>query len=216
MRLNLGIRRRLAPLLDNDPQRIALVNSLLFTLPGSPILYYGDEIGMGDNIELFDRNGVRTPMQWDDSLNAGFSMADSSKLYAPVIKAAPYAPSQVNVRAQQADSGSLYHLIRRLISLRKAHPAFSLGFFEWAEVGNNAVAAYWRAYQDERFLILNNLSSSPQSIHIALRDTSPSGQASQVLPAFSFTDIITAERFIPQPSGGLSITLQPLQFLWLT
>ena len=105
MRLNLGIRRRLAPLLDNDRRKIELANSLLFTLPGSPIIYYGDEIGMGDNIWLPDRNGVRTPMQWEKSTNAGFSAAQPGGLYAPVITSEPYAPAQVNVADQVADPG---------------------------------------------------------------------------------------------------------------
>jgi maltose alpha-D-glucosyltransferase/alpha-amylase len=195
---------------------------LLFTLPGSPILYYGDEIGMGDNVELFDRNGVRTPMQWDESSNAGFSASDSSKLYAPVIETAPYAPRWVNVKAQQADAGSLYHLIRRMIALRKTHPAIQMGEFEWA-MTNNAVAAYWRKHHYESILILNNLSSAPQSVHLTFRDISPhfrmekssSGEFTEDQPAFRFTEIISAEIISAQPSGELRLNLQPFQYLWL-
>src|SRR5512133_3529848 len=113
MRLNLGIRRRLAPLLDNDRRKIALANSLLFTLPGSPIIYYGHEIGMGDNIWLFDRNGVRTPMQWKNAPNAGFSAAQPEALYAPVIDTSPYDPSQVNVDDEFQDPDSLLNFICR-------------------------------------------------------------------------------------------------------
>lgn len=138
MRLNLGIRRRLAPLLDNDRRKIELVNSLLFTLPGSPILYYGDEIGMGDNIWLPDRNGVRTPMQWD------------------------------NAAAQRADPGSLFHLIRLMIATRKAHPVLAQGNFEWMPCDSKAVAAYLRANGNERLLALHNLSPIPQRASLTL------------------------------------------------
>ena len=120
MRQNLGIRRRLAPLLDNDRRKIELAFSLLFTLPGAPILYYGDEIGMGDNIWLEDRNGLRTPMQWDATPQAGFS--SSGRAYAPVIREALYAPASVNVTDQQADPASLWHTLRNMIALCKAHP----------------------------------------------------------------------------------------------
>jgi maltose alpha-D-glucosyltransferase/alpha-amylase len=165
MRLNLGIRRRLAPLLDNDRRKIELANSLLFTLPGSPIIYYGDEIGMGDDIWLFDRNGVRTPMQWDDSPNAGFSRAPTEELYVPVISASPYGPEKVNVAAQQADPDSLYHTIHQMVALRKANPALGLGDFTWVDAGTDAVAAYARHYHDEHILVLNNLSDQTQAVH---------------------------------------------------
>ncbi len=138
MRLNLGIRRRLAPLLDNDRRKIELANSLLFTLPGSPIIYYGDEIGMGDNIRLPDRNGVRTPMQWSTGVNAGFSQASPDQLYAPVIQHSPYGPEDVNVEAQRNDPQSLWNRLRRMISLRKAHPVLGWGDFKWAESGSPA------------------------------------------------------------------------------
>ena len=121
MRLNLGIRRRLAPLLDNDQRKICLAFSLLFTLPGSPIIYYGDEIGMGDNIALPDRNGVRTPMQWDAGLNAGFTRANT--IYSPVNDIPPYHPEKVNVMSEISQAGSLWSRVRTMISIRKNHPA---------------------------------------------------------------------------------------------
>jgi len=126
-RINLGIRRRLAPLLDNDQRKILLMHSMLLTMVGSPFLYYGDEIGMGDNVNLFDRNGLRTPMQWDDSLNAGFSDADPEKLYAPVIKDDVYGFQRVNVAAQEADPDSLLNRLRHMIRVRKEHPFWQRG-----------------------------------------------------------------------------------------
>jgi len=166
MRLNLGIRRRLAPLLDGDPRRIALANSLLFTLPGSPILYYGDEIGMGDDIELFDRNGVRTPMQWDAGLNSGFSTAEPAKLYAPLVADDRFGAAQVNVAAQRTVPGSLLNTVRRMIAVRKEHPAFGWGTFTWADAETDAIAAYWREYRGEQLLIVNNLSVDAQTVRI--------------------------------------------------
>jgi len=166
MRLNLGIRRRLAPLLDNDRRVIEVANSILFTLIGSPIVYYGDEIGMGDNIQLEDRNGVRTPMQWSDTDSAGFSGADPTAFYAPVIGDPPYDPPSVNVVDQQADPNSLYQNIRRMIASHKAHKAFGHGGFEWVDVGTTSVAAYIREYKGERILVLNNVSGESQSIRI--------------------------------------------------
>ncbi|NOX63393.1 MAG: maltose alpha-D-glucosyltransferase [Chloroflexi bacterium] len=159
MRLNLGIRRRLAPLLDNDRRKIELMNSLLFTLPGAPILYYGDEIGMGDNIWLPDRMGVRTPMQWDDSANAGFSSAN--KTYAPVIDDPVFGYQRVNVAAQQADPDSLYHVIRRFITVYKAQPALALGELRFLEHPNPSLLGFERVYNDQRLLCLHNLSDSP-------------------------------------------------------
>ncbi|MBW8011133.1 MAG: maltose alpha-D-glucosyltransferase [Chloroflexi bacterium] len=166
MRQNLGIRRRLAPLLNNNRQKIELAFSLLFTLPGSPTLYYGDEIGMGDNIWLPDRNGVRTPMQWEDAPNGGFSKSNSP--YAPVLDSEKYAPSRVNVTAQSDDPESLFNTIRQMIAVRSQHKAFSWGDFTWVEERNPAVAVFWRQNEAERLLILNNLSSNRESIKIKL------------------------------------------------
>jgi maltose alpha-D-glucosyltransferase/alpha-amylase len=159
MRINLGIRRRLAPLLDDDQRKIELANSLLFTLPGSPIIYYGDEIGMGDNLDLPDRNGVRTPMQWDGSRNAGFTTGTP---FAPLLQDYP----RVNVASQLQDKGSLFHSISRMIEIRKKHPAFGHGAMEWVDVDNPALAVYTRSLQGEIFLVINNLSASPQKISL--------------------------------------------------
>ncbi len=196
MRLNLGIRRRLAPLLGNDRRKIELANSLLFTLPGSPVLYYGDEIGMGDNIWLPDRNGVRTPMQWDNSPNAGFSLAPSSSLYAPVIQEAPFHPDKVSVAAQQADPASLLNVIRRMISIRKAHKALGWGDFEWLDA-DSAIAAFTRTYSGESLLAIHNLSDKVQKIEL------PTSIG-------SCTDLFTSQDILP---GFLA--LQPYQYLWL-
>jgi maltose alpha-D-glucosyltransferase/alpha-amylase len=168
MRLNLGIRRRLAPLLDNDRRKIELANSLLFSLPGSPIIYYGDEIGMGDNIWLPDRNGVRTPMQWTAGKNAGFSQADASSLYAPVVEDEPFSPDKINVASQQKDRDSLWHTIRRMVAVRKSYPAFGWGDFAWVEDAPAEVAAYWRKDQQETLLFFNNLSDQVQEFNIKL------------------------------------------------
>ncbi|MFZ5820989.1 MAG: maltose alpha-D-glucosyltransferase [Chloroflexota bacterium] len=197
MRLNLGIRRRLAPLLDNDRRKIELANSLLFSLPGSPILYYGDEIGMGDNIWLHDRNGVRTPMQWTDDFNAGFSQAPAQSIYMPIIDDQTYGPASVNVVAQQADPGSLFNTIRHMIAVRKGHQAFGWGNFNWLDLDVKSVAAYTRIYADESLLILNNLSDAVQTVRLP---GSPNG----------YTDLLTGRSV---PPGAL--TLQPYQYLWL-
>ena len=167
MRLNLGIRRRLAPLLGNDRGRIELANSLLFTLPGSPVIYYGDELGMGDNIWLDDRNGVRTPMQWSGAPNAGFSTAAPEALYCTVIDDAIYGYQQLNVQVQQADPGSLLNRMREMIRVRRAHPAFGRGGIEFLELGNRAVLAYLRLGQ-ETILSVNNLSPQEQGIELDL------------------------------------------------
>jgi maltose alpha-D-glucosyltransferase/alpha-amylase len=206
MRLNLGIRRRLAPLLDNDRKRIELANSLLFTLPGSPIIYYGDEIGMGDNIDLFDRNGVRTPMQWDDSPNAGFSTAPADRLYEPVIQSEPYNPQQVNVAAQRRDPDSLWNSVHRMIALRKQHPAFSRGSFQWVEAGSQAIAAYERRSGEDRLLIVNNLSFSPQELHIQL----PTDCRSAPI------ELLSGQPIPCTPPSKLHLLLEPSQSLWLS
>ncbi len=146
MRLNLGIRRRLAPLLDNDRRRILLLNALLLSLPGSPIIYYGDEIGMGDDYRRHDRNGVRTPMQWDTSPNAGFSDAPPEMLYEPVIDDEEYGHQRVNVAQQQADPDSLWHAMRHMLSVRKQYRVFGRGTFEFVLPENETILAYWREY----------------------------------------------------------------------
>jgi maltose alpha-D-glucosyltransferase / alpha-amylase len=166
MRLNLGIRRRLAPLLDNDRRKIELLNVVLFSLPGSPILYYGDEIAMGDNIWLFDRNGVRTPMQWEDAPNGGFS--DAKETYAPVIDDEHFGYSQVNVENALADEDSLWHWTQQLIAMRKEHPALSRGGYEFIETDNPAVLAILRKCHSETILALANFSDEAQVARLPL------------------------------------------------
>ena len=170
MRLNLGIRRRLAPLLDNDRRRIELLNAILFSLPGSPIIYYGDEIGMGDDIELGDRNGVRTPMQWNDGLNAGFSPAPPDTLYAPIIDDETYGYQRINTAAQEADPDSLLNWMRRLIRLRKPRTVLARGDLEMLEPENEAVLAYLRTGEDGRVLVVANLTGAPQTATLDLPD----------------------------------------------
>ncbi len=171
MRLNLGIRRRLAPLLDNDIRKISLLYSLLFTFPGSPIIYYGDEIGMGDNIDLFDRNGVRTPMQWTDGKNAGFSPVPPSQLYSPVIRDEVFGYNKVNCADQQITSDSLFNTIRHMIIIRKEQKSFGWGSFNWTDVGTKKVAAYTRNYEQDTLLVINNLSAMDQKINLSQSHT---------------------------------------------
>ncbi len=167
MVLNLGIRRRLAPLLDNEYRKILLANSLLMTLPGSPVIYYGDEIGMGDNIHLKDRDGVRTPMQWNNSMNAGFSKAPSEMLYAPVINDSEFGYSETNVKSQKDDSNSIYHMIKNMIAKRKKYQAFGKGLLNWVGDGeHDDMVIFWRTYQQEKMLILNNLSGKPKKVDL--------------------------------------------------
>jgi maltose alpha-D-glucosyltransferase/alpha-amylase len=170
MRVNVGIRRRLAPLVDNDRRRIELLNSLLFSFPGSPVLYYGDEIGMGDNIYLGDRDGVRTPMQWTADRNGGFSRADPARLYLPPIMDPVYGYQAVNVESQQRNPSSLLHFMRRMISLRRQHRAFGRGSLEFLHPRNRKVLVYLRRYRDEVILAVANLSNSVQPCELSLRE----------------------------------------------
>jgi maltose alpha-D-glucosyltransferase/alpha-amylase len=195
MRLNLGIRRRLAPLLDNERSRIELANSLLFTLPGAPIIYYGDEIGMGDNLELADRNGVRTPMQWDASASAGFS---EGKPWAELVRGEG-DPKHVNVTRQLEDPTSLFHVLRRMIALRKEHPELASGSLVWLNARNPSIAAYARELDGRSLLILANLSSTLQSLEI---DPSCHGE---------YLDLITSTRM----AIGGSVALAPHAYIWL-
>ncbi len=170
MRCNLGIRRRLAPLLDNGRRQIELLNNLLFTLPGSPVIYYGDEIGMGDNIYLGDRNGVRTPMQWDGYRNAGFSKADPAQLYSPVNMDPVYGCQSINVEAQLRTSTSLLSWMKRLIKIRKDHcQVFGRGDLKFVPSWNPKTLSYTRRYRDRIVLIVNNLSRFTQPIELDLR-----------------------------------------------
>lgn len=201
MRQNLGIRRRLAPLLGNDQRLIELANSLLFTLPGAPIIYYGDEIGMGDNIWLPDRNGVRTPMQWDSTLSAGFSPVE--KTYSPVITNPPFDYHQVNVAHQKDDPTSLWNSLRRMISLRKSHQVFGNGDLLWADAGTNTVLAFHRTADEVRILALHNLSHTPQDVSIKID-----------IDNSELTDQLSGQIF-PTQENQLHLKLEPYQYLWL-
>lgn len=180
-RMNLGIRRRLAPLMENDRRKIELLHSLLLTLPGAPVLYYGDEIGMGDNIALFDRNGVRTPMQWSSAPNGGFSTA--SALYAPAIDDPVFGYERVNVESQQADSGSLLHTVRQLLHTRKGISALGEGDLTWLEELPTTTLCFWRGDANGNILALHNLSGEPITIS---------------LPTGKFADVLTGESAIGQ------------------
>lgn len=171
-KINLGIRRRLATLLNNGRRQMELLNSMLFSLPGSPVIYYGDEIGMGDNIYLGDRNGVRTPMQWSGDRNASFSSADAARLYAPVIVDPVYGYQAVNVEAQKRTPTSFLHWMQRLIKVRKSYKAFGRGKLEFLHPANKKVLAYLRIYENESLLIVNNLSRYVQPVELDLRNYS--------------------------------------------
>jgi maltose alpha-D-glucosyltransferase / alpha-amylase len=205
-RINVGIRRRLAPLLGDDRRRIELLNGLLFSLPGTPVLYYGDEIGMGDNFYLGDRNGVRTPMQWSADKNAGFSRANPQRLYLPVVVDPQFHYEAVNVEAQQANPFSLLWWTRRLIALRKRHPAFSRGTIEFLQPENHRVLAFLRRFGDETLLVVANLSRFAQPAELDLS---------------AFAGLTPVELFgrSPFPVAGASgwcLTLGPHAFLWFS
>lgn len=214
MRANIGIRRRLAPLLDNSRSEIELINALLLSLPGSPFLYYGDEIGMGDNIWLEDRDAVRTPMQWNPDRNAGFSNADPGKLYLPVIQSLVYNYSMANVEAEAAHSGSLLRWTRQILSVRKNHPAFGLGSFEHVEADHDVVLAYLRELKEgntagedsETILCAFNLSQHPVATTLRVPRFAGRGLrdvfGGQAFPAIS-------------DDGTLTLTLGSHDFFWL-
>ncbi len=206
MKLNVGIRRRLAPLLNNDRRQIELLNSLLFSLPGTPVVYYGDEIGMGDNIYLNDRDGVRTPMQWNPDRNAGFSQADAVRLYSPVITDSEFGYQSLNVEAQLRSSNSLLHWMRRIIALRKQHPVFGRGDITFLQPENTAVLAYIRRYKDEHVLVVGNLSHNSQAVTLQLSDYAG------VVPIE-----LTGGAPFPQVTDELyPFTLAPYGYYWLS
>jgi maltose alpha-D-glucosyltransferase/alpha-amylase len=203
-RINVGIRRRLAPLMDNDRRKIELMNSLLLSFPGTPIIYYGDEIGMGDNIYLGDRNGVRTPMQWTPDRNGGFSRADPARLYAPTIMDPVYGYESVNVEAQSRSLSSLLSATKRLISVRKSTLAFGRGTMTFIRPVNRSVLAYVRQYQDEVILCVANLSRSAQATELNLspwRDRVP-------------LEMLGRTRFPAIGELPYMITLAPYGFYW--
>jgi maltose alpha-D-glucosyltransferase / alpha-amylase len=203
-RINLGIRRRLAPLLDNHRGRIQLMNGLLFSFPGTPIVYYGDEIGMGDNIYLGDRNGVRTPMQWSDDRNAGFSRANPQKLFFPVIIDPQYHYEHINVEAQQAAPHSLLWWMKRLIAMRKRFKAFGRGSIEFLQPDNRKVLAYIRRYEDETLLVVANLSRLVQCTEIDL------SAYKGMIPV----ELSGGTEFPTIGERGWFINLAPYSFLW--
>ncbi len=196
-RINLGIRRRLAPLLENDRRKIELLNVMLFTLLGTPVLYYGDEIGMGDNYYLGDRDGVRTPMQWSADRNAGFSRANPQRLYLPVIIDPEYHYETINVENQERNQASLLWWMRRLIAIRKRHPAFQRGTIRFLYPDNPKVFAFVRELGDERMLVVVNLSRHPQITELDL-----SAYARRVPE-----EVFSHNRFVPIREGPMPITL---------
>jgi len=169
MRINLGIRRRLAPLMDNDRRKIELMNSMLFSMPGTPVMYYGDEIGMGDNIYLGDRDGVRTPMQWSPDRNGGFSRANPQALYLPPVMDPVYGFEAVNVEAEGRSAASLLNWMRRLITVRRQHKAFSRGTLDFIYPGNRKILAYTRSFEGETILCVVNLSRNAQPVELQLQ-----------------------------------------------
>jgi maltose alpha-D-glucosyltransferase/alpha-amylase len=205
-RLNLGIRRRLAPLLGNDRRRIELMNGLLFSLPGTPVLYYGDEIGMGDNIFLGDRNGVRTPMQWSADRNAGFSRANRQRLYLPVITDPEYHYETVNVEAQSQNPHSLLSWMKRLIALRKRHRAFGRGTLELLRPENRKVLAYVRRYESEQILCIANLSRFLQAVELDL------SKWKGLVPV----ELFSGNEMPVVGEGPYFLTLGPHSFYWFS
>jgi len=203
-RRNLGIIHRLAPLMNNGRRQMELLNSILFSLPGTPVIYYGDEIGMGDDLRQRDRSGVRTPMQWTGGRNAGFSDADPERLYLPVISDPIYGHQAVNVEAQRGYSTSFLNWMRRLIQVRKAHKAFGRGTIEFLDPLNLKILVYLRRYEQETLLIVNNLSRYVQPVELDLSS----------LKGFIPYEMIGGARF---PSIGelpYFLTLGPHAFYW--
>jgi maltose alpha-D-glucosyltransferase / alpha-amylase len=203
-KINVGIRRRLAPLMEGDRRRIELMNGLLMSMPGSPIVYYGDEIGMGDNIYLGDRNGVRTPMQWNGGWNAGFSGADPEQLYSPIISNPVYGYQAVNVESQRRYDHSLLSWMKRLIRLRKTTQAMGRGTMEVLAPQNHHVVAYIRALGNERILVTGNLSSQAQAAELDLARWKGS------IPV----EMSGGNLFPPIGELPYLLTLGPYQFYW--
>jgi len=204
MRINRGIRRRLAPMMNNDRRRVELLNGLLMSMPGTPIVYYGDEIGMGDNIYLGDRNGVRTPMQWNSRMNAGFSLADPERLYAPVISNDVYGYKAINVEAQERFEHSLLRWMKSLIQVRNALRVFGRGTIHFLHPANHRVLAYIREYGEEIVLVVNNLSSSAQAVELDVQ------RYKGYVPIEMFGRSLFP-RFGNQP---YLLTLGPYQYYW--
>ena len=203
-RINLGIRRRLAPLMENDRPRIELLNSLLMSMPGTPIIYYGDELGMGDNIFLGDRDAVRTPMQWTSDRNAGFSRADPARLYLPPIMDPVYGYEALNAESHSRSPGSLLNWMKRIIAVRKTHKAFGRGTLNFLHPGNRKVLAYLREHEDESILCVANLSRSAQPVELDL------SRYSGRVPV----EMIGGTSFPPLGELPYFLTLPPHGFYW--
>jgi maltose alpha-D-glucosyltransferase/alpha-amylase len=204
MRLNMGIRRRLAPLMNNRRQRINLINSLLFSFPGTPVIYYGDELGMGDNVYLGDRNGVRTPMQWNGNVNAGFSHADPAALYAPLIADPQYGYPLVNVESEERDPESLLNWMKRIITLRNQHPVFGRGEMTVLLPENRKVLAYLRHDGGEVILAVGNLANTVQPVALYLSD----------FQGYTPVEMFGETPFPPITEDPYFLSLGPYAFYW--
>jgi len=204
MRINVGIRRRLAPLMEGGRRQMELMNALLMSMPGTPIIYYGDEIGMGDNVYLGDRNGVRTPMQWSADRNAGFSEADTAALFSPLIVDPPYGYHTVNVTAQERIPTSLLRWMRRLIGVRQEFRAFGRGTWQPLDAANRRVLVFIRRYKDEMILCVNNLSRFAQYVELDLREFQG------MVPL----ELWSKNAFPPIGELPYLLTLGPHNFLW--
>ncbi|MDH4152149.1 MAG: maltose alpha-D-glucosyltransferase [Nitrospira sp.] len=205
MRRNIGIARRLAPLLENDRRKIELLNSLVFTMPGSPIIYYGDEIGMGDNIQLKDRDGVRTPMQWTMDRNAGFSTCDPARLYLPLVADSTYGYQSLNVECQKDIPHSLLHWMKRMIAARRRYPAFGRGTMTFLHPANDKVLAYLRRYEGIVLLLVHNLAGSAQSVELGLKEFAGS------MPV----ELLGEAQFPEITDRPYALTLAPYGYYWL-
>ena len=203
-RINLGIRRRLAPLLGNDRPRIEVMNALLFSMPGTPVIYYGDEIGMGDNVYLGDRNGVRTPMQWSPDRNAGFSATNPQRLYLPVNIDPAYHYEAINVESQEDNPASLLNWTKRLIALRKQYKAFGRGTLEFLTPANQHVLAFVRRYEEETILVVANLSRFAQAVELDLHK----------YLGYTPVEMLGRAEFPPVREGYYLMTLGPNSFFW--
>ena len=204
MRMNLGIRRRLAPLLDNDRRRIELMNGMLMSLPGTPIIYYGDEIGMGDNVNLGDRNGVRTPMQWDGGWNGGFSTADPETLYSPLMLNPVYGFQAINVQSQKRFDHSLLSWMKRLIRDEKGDAGVRAGLDTNFCIRQTTSAGVRRKLGNETILVVNNLSSTAQAVELDLKAISRKHSGRDVRQEY-----VPANRRLPY-----LLTMGPYQFYW--
>jgi maltose alpha-D-glucosyltransferase/alpha-amylase len=204
MKLNLGIRRRLAPLLDNGRDEIELMHAILFSLPGAPVLYYGDEIGMGDNVYLGDRDGVRTPMQWTGDRNGGFSRADFAQLYLPPLMDPVYGFQAVNVEAELRTPTSLLRWLHRFIALRKEHPVFGLGTYEPLRPQNPRVFAHIRRYADDVILCVHNLARSAQAVELDLSE----------FDGYVPEEMLGRTKFPPIGEWPYLLTLAPRGWFW--